>query len=214
MRRSAGNRLVMLLLALGLLLGGCGDEGSAIEVVVTQVVTVAGEPVEVTRVVRREIEVVVTTTPLPDNVVPDPVTLDIALTGTTGTLDPQKALGPAALTLNENLFARLTRLNPRDNTVVPALASTWQVSADGRTWTFTLRDDIYWVQPNSADPSEVTLFRPVNAGDVVFAVQRACDARTATPDIFVLYVIDGCEAVHRLPAPTDADLAQVGVCRD
>ena len=54
------------------------------------------------------------------------------------------------------LFAGLTRVEP-DGRVVPDLAERWEVSADGRTYTFVLRDRLRW--------SDGT---PLTAADVVF----------------------------------------------
>ena len=41
------------------------------------------------------------------------------------------------------VFSGLVRLGP-GNRYLPDLASTWQVSSDGRTWTFTIREDARW----------------------------------------------------------------------
>ena len=93
--------------------------------------------------------------------------------------------------LVENLFIGLTRLNARTGQIEPALAESWTVSADGLTWTFALRDDVQWVR--SAD-GEAEAIRPVTAGDVVFAIQRACDPRLPSPVATNIYIIAGCRA--------------------
>ncbi|MCC7208555.1 MAG: hypothetical protein IT323_14700, partial [Anaerolineae bacterium] len=108
------------------------------------------------------------------------------------TLDPQ-AVTPAdtsAQDLIENLFIGLVRHDPYQNAILPALAKEWRVSDDGLTWTFTLREDIPWVQvgPDGA----ITAVRPVDAEDVRFAARRACDPEPPNPVTHVLYVIEGC----------------------
>jgi len=56
---------------------------------------------------------------------------------------------------------RLVGSSSEDLTPVPGLAESWSVSADGRTWTFAIRDDATWSDG-----------RPVDAYDVV-ATYRA-----------------------------------------
>jgi oligopeptide transport system substrate-binding protein len=109
--------------------------------------------------------------------------------------------------LAENLFIGLTRLNARTGQIEPWLAQSWQVSADGLTWTFSLRSDVQWVQRDLVGGQPVAL-RPVVAGDVVYAVQRACDPDRPSPVADNLHVIVGCRAfatnnsLQALPAET------------
>ncbi|HLA43390.1 MAG TPA: ABC transporter substrate-binding protein, partial [Aggregatilineales bacterium] len=91
--------------------------------------------------------------------------------------------------------------------IEPALAESWNVSSDGLTWTFNLRDDVQWVDlnPESGDFAPV---RPVTAGDVVFAVQRACHPDRPSPLNTNLYIIAGCRTlatsntINPLPSET------------
>lgn len=91
--------------------------------------------------------------------------------------------------LLENLFIGLTRFDARRGQVQPALASDWTVSEDGLIWTFNLRHDVRWMQVQNGVVQPV---RPVVAGDVVFAIQRACDPNRPSPLNNNLYVIAGC----------------------
>lgn len=79
-------------------------------------------------------------------------------------LNPLLAAGDAAdhvwLPL---LFAGLTRVEP-DGRVVPDLAERWERSADGRTYTFVLRERLRW-----SDGS------PLTAADVVFTYEALRD---------------------------------------
>ncbi|MCA9981353.1 MAG: hypothetical protein KDD89_10980, partial [Anaerolineales bacterium] len=150
------------------------------------------------------------------------ISLDVGLTGSVAQIDPQLALSQNETTLVENLFVGLTRYNQQTEAIEPMLASSWQVSDDGRVWTFDLRQDVFWVEPvatgslipllaETQDLQEVRTVRQVVADDVVYAVQRACDPAVETPDTFILFLITGCENVHTQTSPTPADLDQIGI---
>jgi len=94
----------------------------------------------------------------------------------------------------ENLFVGLTRFNPATARIEPMLARSWSVSEDGLTWTFDLREDINWVRYNPQTQA-VEAVRPVAAGDVVYAIQRACDPTRPSPVTANLMVIRGCLTV-------------------
>lgn len=53
-----------------------------------------------------------------------------------------------------------------DTTLVGDLAKSWDVSADGKTYTFHLRDGIHYAGPTT---------RPIVAKDFVYAIKRFCD---------------------------------------
>jgi peptide/nickel transport system substrate-binding protein len=80
------------------------------------------------------------------------------------TLNPVLADDRASLAVIELLFDRLLAVDPRTGSIVPGLASSWQVSADGLTITFILRDDVLWHdgQPFSAADVEFTFKTIVN----------------------------------------------------
>ncbi len=109
-------------------------------------------------------------------------------------LDPvlTSRFDPYMRDLVENLFVGLTRIDPVTQTVEPALAESWAVSEDGLTWTFTLRDDMQWVRYAGG---EVVAVRPVQAGDFVYAIQRACDPLRPSPVTANLMIVRGCQTV-------------------
>lgn len=177
---------------------------------------VDGEEVVVSRELREPPQAPATITPAASD--REVVTLDLAMSGLPQALDPQKAATETEIDLIENLFVGLTRFNNATRSVEPDLATEWEVSEDGLLWTFELRSDIFWIR--SEQPSATSIlptqsgpraYRPVVADDVVFAVQRACDARTQARDVLVLFIIEGCEEVHGKPEPSQQDLASIAV---
>lgn len=118
-------------------------------------------------------------------------------------LDPQTA-GPEQYVYGLHLFEGLTRYVPAgkeagDDPRVEAAeiaagqAESWEVSADGLTWTFRLRDDICW-----SDGS------PVTAADFVFAWQRLTDPAADCPEGDLLAgVVAGAAAIRRGEAAAD-----------
>lgn len=212
-------RVGWLLLTLGWLglLSACNaliPEAEAPEIVVTQVVDVAGEQIVITRVL-----------PAPPTATPTPpppvastrlVELDLGYTGELPNLDPHTAVNKTSLDLVESLFVGLTNYNHVTGEIEPELATAWTVSDDGRVWTFTLRDDVAWVRPalparEAGQLGTVETLRPVAPEDVVYAVQRACTRATAAPEVFTLFVIEGCEQIYNAATVTASELERLGV---
>ncbi|GAB4435605.1 MAG: ABC transporter substrate-binding protein [Anaerolineae bacterium] len=128
-------------------------------------------------------------------------------------LDPHRAADPTSAEIVENLFLALTDYDPQTGAVRPELARVWEIAEDGQTFTFTLRDDVFWVRydPDSRLTARV---RAVTAQDFVDGIRRACEP-TAAPATAALLasVIEGCAAVNQT-APefiTLEALALVGV---
>lgn len=95
--------------------------------------------------------------------------------------------------LLENLFVGLTRFDARRGVISPMLATNWEVSDDGLTWTFYLRDDVQWMK---VVDGEAQVVRTVTASDVVFTVQRSCDPNQDTPVVNSNFaIIAGCQAM-------------------
>lgn len=171
----------------------------------------------VTRIVERT--VFVTSTPPAERPADEEealVVLDVSQLGQLPNLDPQVTSRPSQFDLGENLFAGLTSYNPQTNTVEPELASSWSVGPDGRTWTFTLRDDINWVRPGARPNDEdelwpVEVVRPVVAGDIVYAIRRLCSRQAENEVGYALFIIDGCERAFTALEPTEGDLSGIGI---
>jgi len=102
--------------------------------------------------------------------------------------------------------------------IIPELATEWEVSTDGLTWTFDMRDDITWVKYNCLTHEiEQVLDEdgnpiPVTAHDVVYGVRRTIDPRTASDYAYILYGIKNAEAVNTTEEEvTDELLETIGV---
>jgi ABC-type transport system substrate-binding protein len=97
-----------------------------------------------------------------------PVMYREGIVGHPSSINPLTPRSQADQDLVALLFRGLTRAGA-DGSVVPDLA-TWTASPDGRTYTFTIRNDAYW------DDGQ-----PVTAADVVFTVGLVQDATYSGP---------------------------------
>jgi len=97
------------------------------------------------------------------------------------TLDPSMATGIPEATVIINCFDGLARTDPSGNEIIPHLAERWDLSPDGRTYTFHLRE------------SQWSDGRPLTAADFEFAYKRILDPKVAAEYAVMLYPIDGAE---------------------
>lgn len=90
-------------------------------------------------------------------------TLVIGHQDNTASLDPAKAYETTSTGLiNSILYDQLVGFAETDMTTpVPELAESWEIAADGKTWTFHLRPNVHFPSGN-----------PVNAEAVVFSLRR------------------------------------------
>ena len=110
-----------------------------------------------------------------------------------------KTLDPAQITLltdarvAEALFEGLVVQDPRDLAVRPGVAERWEISPDGLTYTFHLREDARWSDG-----------RPVTADDFAWAWRRVLDPKTAAEYVYMLYPIRGAKAYYEAAAEAAA----------
>ena len=90
-------------------------------------------------------------------------------------LDPQVASSAADVIACENLYGGLVRKNA-DGEIVPDLCESWTVSADGLTYTFTLKDGLTYTAAKGAATDYA-----ITAEDFVFAFRRMFRADTNSP---------------------------------
>ena len=88
----------------------------------------------------------------------------------TTTLDPMRSAAAGNIETYGQLYSRLLRRNSETGALEPGLAETWDISEDGKTYTFHLRDAQF------SDGS------PITADDVAFSLERIrTDKRSAYP---------------------------------
>jgi peptide/nickel transport system substrate-binding protein len=101
-------------------------------------------------------------------------------------------------TVTGNIFEGLTRLNALTFKVEPALAQSWEVSQDGRTWTFHLRPQVVWNdgQPFTADDVIFTFNDLIYNEDIV---SSARDIFKIGDEIFKVEKVDDLTVCFTLP---------------
>ncbi len=114
--------------------------------------------------------------------------LDICNFGEPRSLDPHKVSSACENNIVGNLFVGLVTDNAKAEPI-PGMAERWETSADGLTWSFSLRR-ARWSDGEACD-----------AHDFAFALRRALDPATSAERAFLLYPLRNAEAVNlgRLP---------------
>ncbi|WP_262927462.1 peptide ABC transporter substrate-binding protein [Phytohalomonas tamaricis] len=100
-----------------------------------------------------------------------------------GSLDPHKGRNMWDSRIQRELFDRLVDYGP-DGRLVPGLASSWDISEDGMTYTFHLRD---------AQWSDGT---PITAHDAAFSLHRLLRPEIANQNANLYYAIVNAPAVN------------------
>ena len=104
--------------------------------------------------------------------------LKVGLQADPTSLDPQKTSLTALFHVTEHIYSLLVRLKP-DLTVEPDLAEKWDISPDGKTYTFTLRKGVKFHSG-----------RPLVAADVKYTFDRMLDSATASPNVALLSSVE------------------------
>ena len=94
-----------------------------------------------------------------------------------GTLDPHRSEGTAAAEILRDIYEGLTT-EDIDSNVVPGMAERWNISEDGKTYTFYLRENARW---SNGDP--------VVAEDFVVGLRRTVDPATISSYAQILDMI-------------------------
>jgi len=100
-------------------------------------------------------------------------------------LDPNISTDTTSIQVEQALFLGLTDFDDATMAVVPELATRWENSEDGLTWTFYMRDDVVWTDGT-----------PVTAQQVEYSVKRTLDPATGSSYAYVLWIIDGAQAFN------------------
>lgn len=112
-------------------------------------------------------------------------------------LDPHLTTGKTETAIQSTLFESLVVLDPRTSKPIPAAATRWDTSPDGRIITFLLRADGRWSDG-----------RPVTAHDFVRSFQRLFTPTLAADYASEFYFIRGAREYH---TGKTSDFATVGV---
>ena len=117
------------------------------------------------------------------------------------TLDPHTDSNFSALQGFEHIYESLTGYDEKMN-VVPALAQKWEITNDGKTYTFHLRPNVKFHNG-----------QPMTADDVKYSIERVLDPKTAAPlrswfdaiqEIKVVDPADGAaESRRAVPGPPE-----------
>jgi oligopeptide transport system substrate-binding protein len=108
--------------------------------------------------------------------------------------DPGTTAETFAAPIIGNAFEGLVKYAP-DGAIVPALAEKWEISEDGLTYTFHLRD-AKWSDG-----------KPIVAGDFVYSWLRVLDPATAAMNASMLYSIVGAQEHYDAKAVGDVSLS-------
>jgi peptide/nickel transport system substrate-binding protein len=118
-------------------------------------------------------------------------------------LDPHVTTAYPSFQILENVYDTLVVPSAEDLTFEPSLATDWETSEDGLTWTFTLRDDVTFHDGSAFD-----------ASDVVYSYNRIIEDELANAYRFTTVESVTAEGentvVIQLSEPTPNLLAQIG----
>ncbi len=96
--------------------------------------------------------------------------------------DPQRMTYLADIRLARRLFETLVDLDFNDLSRNPGAAERWEVSEDGRTYTFHIREDAYWSNGDR-----------LTSHDFIYAWRRAVLPDTAAGYALFLFAIEGAQ---------------------
>lgn len=117
------------------------------------------------------------------------------------TIDPSLNSSVDGATYIQHTFEGLMKFKPVDGKMEPELvpgqaAAEPVVSEDGLTYTFTLRDDIYWSDGE-----------PVTANDFVYSWQRIVDPATGSDYCYIIDMVENSQAIQK----GEKDKSELGI---
>jgi len=120
-------------------------------------------------------------------------------------LDPQLATGEIEHRLLTAIFEGLARLDARSLEPVPGVAESWDISADGKTYTFHLRPNARWSDG-----------RPLTAQDFCYAWRRLQEPSLGAEYAYIMHMVRYAQAYNThaaqasaLQGPIQAALAEL-----
>jgi oligopeptide transport system substrate-binding protein len=100
-------------------------------------------------------------------------------------LDPHIVTGIPEHHILLCLFEGLVRMDPGDLSIIPGVAERWEVSEDGKTYTFHLRADAKWSNGDS-----------LTSEDFLYAWQRMLTPTLASEYAYMLYPMENARAFN------------------
>jgi oligopeptide transport system substrate-binding protein len=97
-------------------------------------------------------------------------------------VDPALITGQPEGRIAHAIFEGLVRPRADDNRAEAGVAERWEISEDGRTYTFQLRDDAFW---SNGDP--------VTAGDFFYSIRRLVDPLTFSRYAYQAWYIENAK---------------------
>lgn len=94
-------------------------------------------------------------------------TLKVGLASNIASLDPIGYTSTYESNIMRSVYDTLVKYNQDDSKIVPSLAKSWQISTDGKKYTFNLRTNIYFQKGKYQNGRKVT------AADVKYSLERS-----------------------------------------
>jgi oligopeptide transport system substrate-binding protein len=91
-------------------------------------------------------------------------------------LDPQVVTGVPENHVLQTLLVGLVSPDPKDSHAIPALAKSWDISPDGRTYTFHLRENLQWTDGS-----------PITTDDFLQSWRRLISPRLGSEYAYMIY---------------------------
>lgn len=119
-------------------------------------------------------------------------TLDLGVTGELASFDTSQISGGVwESQILMDVYEGLVK-NAPDGEILPGMATDWEVSEDGKTYTFSLREDARWSDGE-----------PVTAEDFVFGWRHLLDPANASKYAYMLYPVVNAREVNTGELPLD-----------
>lgn len=112
-------------------------------------------------------------------------------------LDPQLTTGLTEFNVMAALLEGLTTIDPKTAEIRPGVAASWEISDNGKTYTFFLDPEARWSNGDT-----------VTADDFLFSFERILTPALGAPYAYMLYPMRGAKSFHQ--GDTD-DFLTVGV---
>lgn len=124
-------------------------------------------------------------------------------------LFPHSTGDQSSYNIGSQIYEGLVRLDPKTLDVIPGIAESWEVSEDGLTYTFSIREEVYF-HDNKCFEDEVG--RKLNVDDCIYSLNMLCTPNIKMNDFYYL-VIDRIEGARDYFEMMEADPELVGSVR-